>query len=132
MSVTAFDRERLFGVEIEFSNLSERDIMMLARKLTDAGLVTAYEGYNHQRRSTWKIVYDASVRNTKHRCGWELVSPPLKGIQGLELIEKAVKILKENGLRLMNLRSHVHHDARRWTVNEWKNAYRLCQDGAHH
>ena len=20
---------------------------------------------------------------------------------------------------------HVHHDAKRWTVNEWKNAYRL-------
>lgn len=126
MSVTAFDRERLFGVEIEFSNLSERDIMMLARKLTDAGLVTAYEGYNHQRRSTWKIVYDASVRNTKHRCGWELVSPPLKGIQGLELIEKAVKILKENGATVDETCGlHVHHDARRWTVNEWKNAYRL-------
>lgn len=126
MTVTAFDRNRTFGVEIEFTNMSETDIFTLARKLTEVGITTRYEGYNHETRDTWKIVTDASVRNAKHRCGFELVSPPLKGIEGLKELEKALKVLNKTSAKVnRSCGLHVHHDATRWGVKEFKNAYRL-------
>ncbi len=126
MTVTAFDHSRTFGVEIEFTNLSERDIRKLERKLTAAGIPTVYEGYNHITRSTWKIVYDGSVKNTKHYCGWELVSPPLKGLQGLQALKTAMKVLDNNGAKVnRSCGLHVHHDASNWGIKEFKNVYRL-------
>lgn len=126
MTVTAFDRGRTFGVEIEFTELSERQILTLEEKLTEAGIETKYEGYNHITRPIWKIVTDGSVRNSKHRCGFELVSPPLKGIEGLEALKKAIEVLNANGAKVnRSCGLHVHHDAGRWGVKEFKNAYRL-------
>ena len=126
MTVTAFDRNRTFGVEIEFTDLSEREIMDLVRKLTASGIPTRYEGYNHQLRTTWKIVTDASVRNPKYRCGFELVSPPLKGTEGLEQVRTALKVLSKAGAKInRSCGLHIHHDASWWTVKEFKNVYRL-------
>ena len=64
---------RTFGVEVEFhgSNLTT-----VASKLSETGILVVAEGYNHTTRGHWKVVPDGS-------CSFELVSPILKGQDGM-------------------------------------------------
>lgn len=103
---------RKFGVEIEF--IFYGDIHGVAAKLNEYGVTTVVEGYNHQTRTHWKIVHDAS-------CGWELVSPPMSGESGLEEIRKACRALVDSGARV-NRRCglHVHVDANGLSVEAVK------------
>ena len=57
------------------------------------------EGYNHTTRPYWKIVTDASVSHE----GLEIVSPVLKGQDGLNQLEKVLKALNQVELRLTKL-----------------------------
>lgn len=110
MKTALKDDNRTYGVEMEVvSALTGHEI---ARALTAAGLPCQYEGYNHRTRNQWKIVYDSSV-NSRGRRGLELVSPPLKGKEGLDQIELVCSVL--NGLDVKINRTcglHVHHDAK--------------------
>lgn len=94
---------RKFGVEIEYIG----DNHSVEREMTARGLICNVEGYNHQiRRNTWKIVTDASVSG-----GYELVSPPLSGQDGLNQLEKACEALAAGGARVSRACGlHVHHD----------------------
>jgi len=108
---------RTFGIELEVI----ADGHQVARNMTAAGLPTQYEGYNHRTRNVWKVVYDASVSG-----GCELVSPPLKGIEGLEQIETACRVLNEMGARVnRSCGFHVHHDARDFKVQNLRNVVQL-------
>jgi hypothetical protein len=124
---TTFDRTRTYGVEIEFTKLNQQQMQKVARDLTAAGLPCEYEGYNHHDSETaWKIVYDGSVRNPSGGRGWELVSPILKGIEGLEQIKLACKILAKNNADVNKTCGlHVHHGAKHWTPKEFVNLHRL-------
>lgn len=98
---------RTFGIEIEFK--STRGSREIARALTEAGIVTEAEGYNHSTRAYWKIVSDASVPG-----GWELVSPPLAfDDASFAQIETVSQVLIGLGAKIdRQCGLHVHHLAR--------------------
>lgn len=68
---------RTFGVEVEFHGSTLRTV---ANRLTrDTGIEVRAEGYNHSTRGYWKLVPDGS-------CSHELVSPILKGQEGMNQV----------------------------------------------
>lgn len=108
--------DRTFGVEIEFivpgahSEIAAQEVVKAA--LDAAGIPAQLEGYNHSTREHWKIVHDGSV-GTHRTHGGELVSPILKGAEGLETLRKVVRVLAAVGVtadRTCGL--HVHVGAR--------------------
>lgn len=119
-----FNSERTYGIEIEFNlasnhqNLNLREVgFQVARLMNEAGVTCEFESYNHNVRSYWKIVTDAS-------CGLELVSPPLKGDEGFRQIQVACNALHRAGAKVdRRCGLHVHHDAHDFTVNSFKALY---------
>lgn len=92
---------RKFGIEIEFAGTSREAV---AQEMRSRGLDVSIEGYNHYVRSGWKLVSDCS-------CGYELVSPPLKGADGFDQVRKACDALQAAGARInVHCGLHVHHD----------------------
>lgn len=103
-----FDQHRRFGVEIEACGLSFGDV---GRALEDVGLDCQDVGYTHERTRYWKVMDDSSI-NARNDDGFELVSPVLRGTEGLAEIATAVRALDEAGAyvnRTCGL--HIHHDA---------------------
>jgi hypothetical protein len=102
-----FNQTRTYGIEIEFSFGETRrgiSASQMARLLTDGGVPTVDAGYSHSTMATWKIVTDGSVHN-----GFELVSPPMSGIESRETLRTALRIIKENGARThRSCGIHVH------------------------
>jgi hypothetical protein len=115
--------ERKFGIEIEF--LTHTKVDGRSRQLYHGTVVSAliangiacvYEDYNHTTRTYWKLTTDSS-------CGWELVSPPLSGVAGLEEVAKVCNVL-EKTLHINVDKScglHVHVDASELTMEDIKN-----------
>ena len=102
---------RKFGIEIECISSGSRSAM--ARALVAAGINCEVQGYNHNTQSVWKIVDDSSLPSG----GFELVSPPLSGQEGLRQVETAMKVLVAEGARVnRDCGLHVHVDARDLTV----------------
>lgn len=113
-----YDRARTWGVEIEAYGC---DFYVLEAKLREAGIVVAIEGYNHERRRHWKITSDGSLSGLPNP--FELVSPPLKGDEGLAELKKVCKVLRENGVKVnRQCGLHVHHDGAGMTVDAMKAA----------
>jgi hypothetical protein len=96
---------RSFGIEVECFGCT----MEVAKSAIEAaGIGINIEGYNHQLRSDWKIVTDASVNN-----GFEVVSPILSGNDGLNQVRKVARALISVGARVdKRCGFHVHVDAR--------------------
>lgn len=105
------DAGRTFGIEIEFK--SSRGAYEIAAALTDAGVFTQAEGYNHTTRGYWKIVSDASVPG-----GWELVSPPMAfGDASFAQIETVSQVLIRLGCKIdKQCGLHVHHLANNLSI----------------
>lgn len=94
--------ERRFGIEIEYIGRSSE----VAREMEARGVRCSVEDYNHRVRSGWKIVSDASVSG-----GYELVSPPLRGEEGLRQLKIACDALDAAGARVdRQCGLHIHHD----------------------
>jgi len=120
-----FNQERTFGVEIEFF-LKQGDRMSAVNKVVDAvldrGVEIVWENYTHRTTRHWKLVYDASVAYE----GLEIVSPVLKGFEGLAELKKVTEALDEVGAKVNRTCGlHVHHDASDFTVKSFKNLYGL-------
>jgi len=98
-----FENNRRFGIEIEVTdNISRSEI---AEALVEAGIDARTESYNHTTQSYWKVTTDGS-------CGYEVVSPPLQGYEGLEEVETVCKVLNSIGCKVnKNCGLHIHHDA---------------------
>lgn len=121
---SGFNKNRTFGIEIEGISPVSKDI--LAHRLQQAGVRCQYEGYNHRLRNYWKIVTDASISEDRGTIGFELVSPPLRGVEGLEEIRKVCEALQQIGCRVnRSCGLHVHHDASDYTVEAFKNLYAI-------
>lgn len=125
---TGFNSERTFGVEIEFflnrnnTRASDSRMREVARVISSFGVDCEAEGYNHQQRPHWKIVRDVSVAGD----GLEIVSPILKGQNGLDQLEKVTKALAEMDAKVnVSCGIHVHHDAGDFTTQTFKNIYTL-------
>ncbi|SHJ20860.1 Putative amidoligase enzyme [Cruoricaptor ignavus] len=82
-----FTFERTFGIELEVYGASREDIV---REMNRVGINIQFEGYNHLTRDHWKIVTDSSIRGGN---GNEIVSPVLRGTDGLEQIKKVCQAL---------------------------------------
>lgn len=111
---SAFNKQ--FGIEIEGYGCDKNKIV---RELRAAGINCHTEGYNHETRNHWKVITDSSLNGDNT---FELVSPILKGMEGLEqvkivsqvLVRLRVKVNKSCGL-------HVHFDAAQMNIGTWKN-----------
>ena len=115
----AFSFDRTFGVEMEIIHESESKIRTAIR---NAGVECEIEGYNHDTRTHWKIVSDASVDG-----GFEVVSPVLKGRGGLSELEKVCNALANAGARIRKccgLHVHLGTDDFKTDIRVWKNLYK--------
>ena len=106
---------RKFGIEIECIG-ADRSVVIEA--IRAAGVECHNEGYNHTTRAHWKTVSDASVSG-----GFELVSPPLIGVEGLNEVRKVARAMASvQGLRVdRRCGLHVHVDAADLTVADMLN-----------
>ncbi|MCF0235620.1 MAG: amidoligase family protein [Bacteroidaceae bacterium] len=109
-----FDRN--FGVEIEAYGCSRT---RLAQELRAAGIETQVEGYNHSTRRHWKVVTDSSLDGEQT---FELVSPILRGEEGLKELRKVCYVLdyldiKVNG----SCGLHIHMEAIDFDIQTWRN-----------
>jgi len=96
---------RQFGIEIECFGLN---IDRAVEVIQQAGFPCAFEGYNHITRSQWKVVTDSSVRD-----GFEVVSPILRGNEGLQAVKKVASALVRAGAKVdRRCGFHVHVNAR--------------------
>lgn len=101
----SFTSLRSFGVEIEGCGLTREEA---AAAIRAAGVDCINENYNHYVRPHWKVVEDGSVSG-----GFEVVSPILSGIAGLEAAFKVANALVAAGGKVDNRCGlHVHVDAR--------------------
>lgn len=97
--------DRNFGVEIECKGLSREQA---SAALRNVGIPCRLEDYNHQVAPTWKVVPDSSVIG-----GFEVVSPILKGQEGLNQVQKVSDALVAAGAKVeKDCGFHVHVDAR--------------------
>ncbi|WP_149242568.1 amidoligase family protein [Dyadobacter sp. 32] len=114
LSFVPFNRK--FGIEIEAYGIDKRE---LARLITSNGVECLVEGYNHTTRSHWKIVTDGSLRGDN---AFEIVSPILKGLEGLrqlEVVSAALTTLRAKINRTCGL--HIHFDASGFEAEQIKN-----------
>ena len=117
MTPRNFDKQ--FGVEFEAFNVP---MTTLKNKLTAAGIQCEIAGYTHTTTPHWKIVTDASLRGNHT---FELVSPILKGEEGLNELMKVCMVLKQCGAKVnKSCGTHVHINARNFTLEQWKRIYR--------
>ena len=102
---------RTFGVEIEAVGITRADAVQALR---DAGLVAMMENYNHRTRPHWKVTTDSSVDP-----GFEVVSPVLRGENGVTQLRTAVRALAQAGARVdRRCGLHVHIGVEDLTANE--------------
>lgn len=122
-SQTQTSSNRQFGVEIEFYNVRPS---VLIQALREAGIECEYEGYNHQTRPHWKIVRDGSVtsRGTGEGSGLEMVSPILRGSEGLAELAKVMDVMVSVGAKVnSSCGLHVHLDQANMTGNARRNFF---------
>lgn len=108
-----FNAERTFGVEIEVIGLDRRTFVSQCA----AEGINMYDvnGYTHGSQYTWKIVSDSSLGVN----GREIVSPPLKGEEGLEEMSKVMRIARECGATVnTSCGFHVHHGCADYTPEQ--------------
>ncbi len=95
---------RKFGIELEIVSINRQTAL---RALYAVGINVQDESYNHNTRSHWKLVSDASVRD-----GFEVVSPILRGEQGIEEAMTVAAALDDAGAAVnRSCGFHVHFDA---------------------
>lgn len=104
--MTAFNRT--FGIEIECYLPTGTTHQMAAQAIAQRlGQPCVAEAYNHARRGHWKIVTDGSLSD--YARGMELVSPPLAGEGGIELVGRACEALVDLGATVnTQCGFHVH------------------------
>lgn len=102
---------RSFGVEIEAYNVSRATLLA---ELRAQGLEAESEGYTHRTTPHWKIVSDGSVQGNN---AFELVSPVLRGLEGLADLERACRALRICGAKVnRSCGLHVHFGMRDATI----------------
>lgn len=109
--MSVFNSERTFGIELEVTTrVSQRllqDAINAEFQASGINMTAQAQGYNHRDQAIWKIVSDATVS------GWEVVSPPMKGLEAKAQIEAVCKALNLLGVTVDTTTGfHVHHDSR--------------------
>lgn len=100
-----------FGIELEFTlpyNIQKNDLAYL---LTNSGVLTKVENYNHTIVNYWKIIDDRSINCGKeYFCNTlELVSPILRGVDDLKNISKIFTIINKCNAKINDSTGfHIH------------------------
>jgi hypothetical protein len=93
-----------FGIEIECVGLTPSRATVALR---NAGITCQDAGYTHRTMPEWKVVTDGSLRGRNGSC--EVVSPILRGTDGLAEVRTVMKVLREAGARINeSCGMHVH------------------------
>lgn len=101
-----FKRSLRFGVEIEVTIPSGINI---EEKLGDAGIKVRNPSSVHEVIvGAWKVVNDSSIRSPRGYYGVEIVSPPSRSLDELEIVCKVLNDVKAKVNTSCGL--HVHHD----------------------
>jgi len=121
-----FNTERTYGIEIEVVKLNSATIRDLIAELAAAD-VKAYDStssYDHNiRQGQWKIMKDASITGNS---GFEIVSPPLKGDEGIDEVIAVLSVLRKLGARVDDsCGMHIHHDVSDLSRNQIAQATKL-------
>jgi hypothetical protein len=122
--MTKYNSNRKFGVEIEFPSLgtglypSEAETNRVVTGLLDAGVPAHSASYGqHLRHGApvgWEVTMDGTV-------GFEVVSPPIKGMAAKVQIEAVCGVLNEMGYKPSIAGGlHVHHGAEDLTAKQLK------------
>lgn len=107
-----------YGIEIEVANLRDREAFM--NKVREAG-VRITEAYRSTQASSWKVTNDGSISGGH---GAEIVSPPLRGQEGLEELKKICEALKDCGAKVNRSTGiHVHIEAPSRSLSFFKKLY---------
>jgi hypothetical protein len=105
--------ERKFGVELE---------LIFPRSV---GRETIYAAISAAGVSDWRVKGDGSLTAGNGRVGWEIVSPILRGQDGIDQIEKICRVVRDLGATVNRTCGlHVHHDVADCTVDALKNIAR--------
>ncbi|MFA7327115.1 MAG: amidoligase family protein [Candidatus Kapaibacterium sp.] len=114
-----FRFNRTFGIEIEGYNCDRDE---LARKLTERGIQTNHESYNHTTRRAWKVIYDGSLSGNK---SFEVVSPVLKGQNGLDQLQTVCEVLEEMNAKVNKTCGlHIHIGVSDYEIEDWKRLFK--------
>jgi len=114
------DNTRTFGAEIEFVGTTRE---AAAAALVAAGIDARVVGYGHGVTTYWRLVTDSSVQcHDSHYNGGELVSPILRGEEGLALIMRACAALAGAGATVnASCGLHIHVGADDLSVADVRN-----------
>ncbi|MGB3452934.1 MAG: amidoligase family protein [Moheibacter sp.] len=114
-----FNFNRTFGIELETYDANIDRLIIECRNM---GIQIAEEGYNHTTRNHWKIVTDSSISG---RNGREIVSPVLKGTDGLEQIKKVCLALNRAGAKVnKSCGFHLHLGVQDYTLENFKSLFK--------
>lgn len=103
-----------FGIEIECVGLMD---YQAATALERAGVHCERPGYTHRTMPSWKVVPDGSLRGRNGTC--EVVSPVLRGTDGLAEVRTVMKVLRDAGARVNeSCGMHVHIGVDQLTSDE--------------
>lgn len=93
-----------FGIEIECVGINES---MANTVLNNGGVACVANGYTHAVMPTWKVVHDGSLSSRNGSC--EVVSPVLRGQDGLNAVRTVMKLLREAGATVnASCGMHIH------------------------
>lgn len=114
-----FRFNRTFGIEIEGYNCDRDE---LARRLTERGITTNHENYNHTTRRAWKVIYDGSLSGNQ---SFEVVSPVLKGQNGLDQLQTVCEVLQEMNAKVNKTCGlHIHIGVSDYEIEDWKRLFK--------
>ncbi|MAL83098.1 MAG: hypothetical protein CMF11_01925 [Idiomarina sp.] len=117
--------QRRFGIEIEFKG----NRAAVCESIQRLGVACLEERYNHNTRTHWKIVTDASLGYDN---AGEVVSPILQGEQGLRELELVCQGLEDAGARVdRQCGLHIHLDCRDMSVAECQTVFKRYSDYEH-
>jgi len=117
------EHARAYGIEIEFIGSRSR----VAECISRLGVACQLESYNHNTRSHWKVVTDASLGSYNN--AGEVVSPILSGAQGLRELELVCQGLEEAGATVnRSCGLHIHLDCRDLSVAECQTVFKRYSD----
>jgi hypothetical protein len=123
------NHNRTFGVEIEFADMGSNASQFQGAHVRDLldylgsnGMnvytfdeYQGYGGYTHGYIDKWKLVSDGS-------CGWEMVSPVLQGLAGVDEVKEMARLMADYGCTITRRCGlHVHHGAGDFTAENLKN-----------
>ncbi len=111
--------DRTFGVEFEGFGISQ---YTLAAAIERAGIDCVTNHYSGSNYSVWQVKPDGSINGAR---GFEVVSPVLRGAEGLEQVRKVLAIVRElGGDANKSCGMHIHWGVADWRIKQFRNFYK--------